>query len=69
MADKDLIACGEEHEMKTILRSYKKRQTAENVAMLAEACKKFKASSRFTPKNRAQFLRYIETYTLLERLE
>jgi hypothetical protein len=43
----DLIACGQEHEMKYVLDKHGKRLTCENIEEMTKACKLFKADENY----------------------
>ncbi len=66
--DKNLVS-SEDHEMKQVLATHKKRQTQENIEKLQEALKKFKADKRFKPNNREKFYQYLESMKVLDTLE
>lgn len=67
MTDHNLVNCGEDHEMKYILKKYGKRQTQENVDALSKACKKFKASHK--NDDREDVYKFLESSGLLDKLE
>ena len=67
MSDYNLVNCGEDHEMKYILRKYGKRQTQDNVKVLSAACKKFKATHK--NDDRVNVYNFIESSDVLAKLE
>jgi hypothetical protein len=69
MADRDLVACTEEHEMNTVLARFKKRQTAANRDTLQQACRSWKADAEYKPHNRDSFYQYLEDKQILRQLE
>lgn len=50
----------EEHEMKTVLRRYKKRGTKENIKFLQGLTKTFKADPKNAPRNRENFYKFLD---------
>lgn len=42
-ADSNLIACGQDHEMASILKKWKKSQSKANIEKLREQCKHWKS--------------------------
>jgi hypothetical protein len=69
MSDSNLVACGEEHEMNTILKHFKKRQTESNRLILSAACRNWKADDAYKPHNRESFYKYLSDKGVLARLE
>ncbi len=69
MSDSNLVNCGEDHEMITILRHYGKRTTQANIDKLRRFCKSFKDNDSLKPHNRANFYQYLVNYGLLTQLE
>ena len=67
MTDHNLVNCGEDHEMKYILKKYGKRQTQENVDVLSKECKKFKASHK--NDDREAVYKFLESSDVLDKLE
>lgn len=70
MADKHLVACEQEHEMVTVLKHFKKGSVKENVAKMQDACRAWKKDSgtKYKPKNRTSFYRYLEEKGILHKL-
>ncbi len=64
--DRALVS-SEEHEMKQVLKTHGKRSTQRNIAILRDALAQFKAS-RYKPKNRAAFYRFLKERNWLRRL-
>lgn len=69
MTDANLVACNEDHEMKTVLGKFKKSQGHENVEAMRDACKKFKADDAYKPHNRESFYKYLEEKGVLGTLK
>lgn len=69
MSDKNLVACEEDHEMKTVLKHFKKRETNANVERLRGHCKSHKKDDSYKPHNRDSFYRYINEKNVLAGLE
>jgi len=62
------LVSSEEHEMKQVLMTHGKRQTARNIRFLRDALKEFKTSRGFKPKNRKNFYRFLRERHWLRRL-
>ncbi len=69
MADSDLIACNQDHELEYILRDKGKRQTNDNVEKMREACKAYKDDPEYKPHNRDNFLKYLDDRNILDEME
>lgn len=69
MSDANLVACEQEHEMKTVLEHFKKSAGKENLGAMHDACKAFKADDAFKPHNRESFYRYLEAKGILAGLK
>ena len=69
MADANLIACNEDHEMVTILRKFGKSGSKENIASLRDACKHWKSLEIYSPKNREEFYRYLEAKKVMDSMK
>lgn len=69
MSDSNLVACGQEHEMNTVLARFNKRQTASNRSIITRACQNWKADPRYQPHNRESFYRYLQGEGTLTTLE
>jgi hypothetical protein len=66
--DRALVS-SEPHELKQVLRTHKKRETQENIAILRRALKNFKRNSHYRPNNRETFYRYLVEKKVLAKLE
>jgi|GEM_PF-1034015 len=67
--DQNLIAFNDIHEVKAVLRRFKKRESAINVRVLQAAGKAFKQNVLYKPHNRQSFHRYLYDKQLLRRLD
>ncbi len=67
--DQAFVACGQEHEMRSVLKAHGKRATKGNIATVQAACRAFKADTRWTPNNRETFYRYLSANRTLAKLE
>ncbi len=67
-SDRKLIACMQEHEMKTVLKHFKKSATEANVEAIQKACKAFKATESYRPHNRDNFYKYVADKNILKQL-
>ncbi len=67
--DANLVACGQEHEMKAVLSHFEKRGTNDNVEKMQAACKAWKADESYRPANRESFYRYLNDKGLLKGME
>ncbi len=69
MSDRNMVACEEDHELITVLKHFKKRQTQKNVDLMRNLCKSHKANDTYKPHNRDSFYRYLEENAHLAALE
>jgi hypothetical protein len=69
MADSDLIACNQDHELEYILRDREKRQTNDNIEKMRDACKAYKDDPDYQPHNRDNFLKYLDDKNIWDDLE
>lgn len=68
-ADSNLIACGQDHEMATILKKWDKSGSKSNIEKLREQCKHWKSLEIFSPKNRENFYEYIESRKVMDEMD
>lgn len=70
MADKHLVACEQEHEMVTVLKHFKKGFSKENVDKMQNACRAWKkdATTKYKPKNRDTFYKYLQEKGILSKI-
>ncbi len=66
-ADRALVS-QEPHEMRQVLKTHGKKESARNVAILQDVLVDFKKSRGYKPKNRANFYRYLKEQDVLRRL-
>lgn len=57
--DANLVACNQDHEMKGVLRYFKRSTSAGNIKVMKELCKQFKANKSIGVKNRENFYKYL----------
>lgn len=68
MADRDMIACDQAHEMESVLRYFGKSRSKDNIAKMQDICKAFKKDASVKPHNRSSFYEYLEKKKMLSGL-
>jgi len=67
-ADANLVS-KEDHEIKYLLRKWKKKQSNKNMKILTEKLAHFKTLPKYKPHNRENFYKYINDFGVLDLLE
>lgn len=67
--DINLVACGQDHEMATVLRTHNKVNTKETREQVKELCKDFKTKEGLKPHNRENFYAYLKTNKEFKKIE
>lgn len=57
--DANLVACAQDHEMAAVLKYFKRSTSKENIKVMQELCKQFKANKTISVKNRENFYKYL----------